>query len=127
MTKSSIISSQNCCKNHCSICMLCKGRRISNFCRIPDYRIVKYFRSRISDTGYRIPDRISGGFILIKQTQEKMCKRCFAATKRSEIKIVNQSYHIQIKYVDRVMKNKSIWHYYVKVQGAMCPPPFSSS
>ena len=25
------------------------------------------------------------------------------------------------------MTNKSIWHYYVKVQGAMCPPPFSSS
>ena len=29
----------------------------------------------------------------MKQTQEKMCKRCFAATKRSEIKIMNQSYH----------------------------------
>ena len=51
------------------------------------------------DIGYRIPDRISGAFKLIKQTQEKMCKRCFEVTIRSEIKIMNQLYRVVKKKV----------------------------
>ena len=87
-----------------------KGRRISDFSRIPDYRIVKYFRSRISDTGYQIPDQDircfhahqadSGMYISINKKKNKLSEvcicsciqKCLKKKKRQNFKKVNNLY-----------------------------------